>query len=187
MTLTPQESAGLDALADTFVPSLAFEKDEDPVLFSMGASDLGVSARVAEALERIDPEKRNAFRFFLRLLENPLFMAGVSSTASRFSRLPQAKREKVLQRLARSAVPQLRSAYQGARSLVMLHAYAANGSPESDSLLSAIGYEPQINRKSTAPHIPVTKLGQESVLECDVCVVGSGAAGSVVAAELAAS
>ena len=187
MTLTPRESAGLDALAATFVPSLAFEKDEDPVLFSMGASDLGVSARVAEALERIDPEKRNAFRFFLRLLENPLFMAGISSTASRFSRLSQAKREKVLQRLARSAVPQLRSAYQGARSLVMLHAYAANGSPESDSLLSAIGYEPQINRKSTAPHIPVTKLGQESVLDCDVCVVGSGAAGSVVAAELAAS
>jgi choline dehydrogenase-like flavoprotein len=142
---------------------------------------------VAEALEQIDPEKRNAFRFFLRLLENPLFMAGVSSTASRFSRLGQEKREKVLQRLARSAVPQLRSAYQGARSLVMLHAYAANGSPESDSLLSAIGYEPQINRKSTAPHIPVTKLGQESVLECDVCIVGSGAAGSVVAAELAAS
>ena len=187
MTLTPQESAGLDALANTFVPSLAFEKDEDPVLFSMGASDLGVSARVAEALERIDPEKRNAFRFFLRLLENPLFMAGVSSTASRFSRLGQEKREKVLRRIARSAVPQLRTAYQGARSLVMLHAYAANGSPESDSLLSAIGYEPQINRKSTAPHIPVTKLGQESVLECDVCVVGSGAAGSVVAAELAAS
>ena len=187
MTLTPRESAGLDALAATFVPSLAFEKDEDPVLFSMGASDLGVSARVAEALERIDPEKRNAFRFFLRLLENPLFMAGISSTASRFSRLPQAKREKVLRRLAMSAVPQLRSAYQGARSLVMLHAYAANGSPESDSLLSAIGYEPQINRKSTAPHIPVTKLGQESVLDCDVCVVGSGAAGSVVAAELAAS
>jgi choline dehydrogenase-like flavoprotein len=187
MILTPRESAGLDALAETFVPSLAFEKDEDPVLFSMGASDLGVSARVAEALERIDPEKRNAFRFFLRLLENPLFMAGVSSTASRFSRLGQEKREKVLRHVARSAVPQLRTAYQGARSLVMLHAYAANGSPESDSLLSAIGYEPQINRKSTAPHIPVTKLGQESVLECDVCVVGSGASGGVVAAVLAAS
>ena len=187
MTLTPQESAALDALADTFVPSLAFEKDEDPVLFSMGAGDLGVSARVAEALERIDPAKRNAFRFFLRLLENPLFIAGVSASASRFSRLPQEKREKVLQRLARSAVPQLRSAYQGARSLVMLHAYAANGTPESAALLSAIGYEPAINRKATAPHIPINRLGPESTVGCDVCVIGSGAAGSVVAAELAAS
>jgi choline dehydrogenase-like flavoprotein len=69
----------------------------------------------------------------------------------------------------------------------MLHAYAANGSPESDSLLSAIGYEPEINRKSTAPHIPITKIDHDSTLGCDVCVVGSGAAGSVVAAELAAS
>ncbi|MDP9201006.1 MAG: GMC family oxidoreductase [Gemmatimonadota bacterium] len=187
MNLTHRETVALEALADTFVPSLAFAKDEDPVLFSMSASDLGVSPRVAEALERIDPAKRNAFRFFLRLLENPLFIAGVSSRASRFSSLPHDSREKVLQHLARSVVPQLRSAYQGARSLVMLHTYAANGSPESDALLAAIGYEPQINRKATAPHIPLSKVGTESTIECDVCVVGSGAAGSVVAAELAAS
>ena len=187
MKLTHRETEALDALADTFVPSLAFETDEDPALFSMSASDLGVSALVAKALGRIDPAKRNAFRFFLRLLENPLFIAGVSSSASRFSRLPQTQREKVLQRLARSAVPQLRSAYQGARSLVMLHTYAANGTPESDALLSAIGYEPEINRRATAPHVPLTKLGTESTIECDVCVVGSGAAGSVVAAELAAN
>jgi len=187
MNLTHSETEALDALADTFVPSLAFAKDEDPVLFCMSAADLGVTARVAEALALIDPAKRNAFRFFLRLLENPLFIASVSSRASPFSRLTQAAREKVMQRLARSVVPQLRSAYQGARSLVMLHTYAANGSPESDALLSAIGYEPEINRKATAPRIPISRLGTDATMECDVCVVGSGAAGSVVAAELAAS
>ena len=187
MSLTKRETDALDALADTFVPSLAFAKDEDPVLFSMSAADLGVGARVAETLERIDPAKRKAFQLFLGLLENPLFIAGVSSSASPFSRLPQAKREKVLHRLAHSVVPQLRSAYQGARSLVMLHTYAANGSPESDALLSAVGYEPQVNRKATAPHVPIAKIGTESTIECDVCVVGSGAAGSVVAAELAGS
>ena len=187
MKLTHRETEALDALADTFVPSLAFARDEDPALFSMSASDLGVSARVAEALDRIDPAKRNGFRFFLGILENPLFIASVSSRAAPFSRLPHATREKILQRLARSAVPQLRSAYQGARSLVMLHAYAANGSPESAALLSAIGYEPEVNRKATAPHIPLTHPGANSTIECDVCVVGSGAAGSVAAAELAAS
>jgi len=187
MTLSPRETEALGALADTFVPSLAFASDEDPALFSMSASDLGVGGRVAEALERIDPAKRKAFRFFLRILENPLFIAGISGHASRFSRLPQPKREKVLRRLAQSTVPQLRSAYQGARSLVMLHTYAANGTPESDALLSAIGYEPEINRKSTAPHIQLVKAGPESSIDCEVCVVGSGAAGSVVAAELAAS
>lgn len=187
MNLTHRETEALDALADTFVPSLAFARDEDPVLFSMSANDLGVSAHVADALDRIDPAKAKAFRFFLGLLENPLFIAGVSSRAAPFSRLPHAAREKILQRLARSAVPQLRTAYQGARSLVMLHTYASNGSPESDALLSAIGYEPEINRKATAPHIPLASPGTESNIECDVCVVGSGAAGSVVAAELAAS
>jgi choline dehydrogenase-like flavoprotein len=187
MILTQRETAALDILCDTFVPSLAFTKDEDPVLFSMSAADLGVSARVAEALDRIEPAKSEGFRLFLRLLENPLFIATVSSSATRFSRLSQAGRERVLQRLSRSVVPQLRSAFQGARSLVLLHAYAANGTPESSAILSAIGYEPEINQKATAPRIPISKPGRDAKIECDVCVVGSGAAGSVVAAELAAS
>ncbi|PYP54101.1 MAG: hypothetical protein DMD39_02760, partial [Gemmatimonadetes bacterium] len=187
MNLTTRETEALDALCDTFVPSLAFEKDEDPALFSMSARDLGVAAQVAEALERIEPAKRDSFRLFLKLLENPLFIATVSANAKRFSRLSQAARERVLQRLSRSAVPQLRAAFQGARSLVMLHTYASNGTPESDALLSAIGYEPQINQKASAPRIPLSKPGPETEIECDVCVVGSGAAGSVVAAEFAAN
>ena len=187
MNLTHRETVALDALCDTFVPSLAFSNDEDPALFSMSAADLGVSARVAEALDRIEPAKGEAFRLFLRLLENPLFIATVSASATTFSRLSQAARERVLQRLARSVVPQLRSAYQGARSLVMLHTYAANGTPESDAILAAIGYEPEINQKATAPRIPVAKLGNDARIECEVCIVGSGAAGSVVAAELAAN
>ena len=184
MSLTAREKEALDALCDAFFPSLAFEKDEDPTLFSMSAADLGVSARVAGALEIIDSDKAEAFRFFLRLLENPIFIASVGAKPTRFSRLSQQARERVLQRLARSAVPQLRGAYQGARSLAMLHTYASNGTAESDSLLAAIGYEPSLNAKATAPHIPITRVG-DSKLECDVCVVGSGAAGGVVAAELA--
>ncbi len=187
MSLTHRETEALDILCDTFVPSLAFTKDEDPVLFSMSAADLGVSARVAESLDRIEPAKREAFRLFLRLLENPLFIATVSAKATRFSRLSQAERERILQRLARSVVPQLRSAYQGARSLVMLHTYAANGTPESAAILSAIGYGPELNQKATAPRIPISKPGSDARIECDVCIIGSGAAGSVVAAELAAN
>ncbi|HYU52359.1 MAG TPA: hypothetical protein VEK37_05415, partial [Gemmatimonadaceae bacterium] len=63
MNLTPRETEVLDALCDTFVPSLAFEKDEDPALFSMSAKDLGVSSLIADALDKIDPAKRDAFRF----------------------------------------------------------------------------------------------------------------------------
>jgi choline dehydrogenase-like flavoprotein len=187
MNLSQRETEALDALCDTFVPSLAFSDDEDPVVFSMSAGDLGVSSRVAAALDLIEPAKADAFRFFLRLLGNPLFMASVSRSATRFSQLSQSRRERVLQRFASSTVPQLRSAYQGARSLVMLHTYASNGTPESDALLRALGYDAPINLRSTAPRVPVVAIRDESKIECDVCVVGSGAAGSVVAAELAAA
>src|SRR3954466_11360980 len=105
MTLTRKETEALDALCDTFVPSLAFEKDEEPTLFSMAAADLGVCARVTAARERVDATKREAFRFFLSLLENPLFMATVSSSATRFSRLSLPGRERVLRRFAGSRIP----------------------------------------------------------------------------------
>src|SRR5215208_3976098 len=131
MNLTQRETDALDALCDTFVPSLAFERDENPVLFSVSANDLGVSARVTEALEIIDPAKSRAFQLFLRLLENPFFIAGVSANPRRFSQLPRPARERVLRRLAHSSIPPLRSAFQGARSLAMLHTYAASGTPES--------------------------------------------------------
>lgn len=186
MNLTRRELDALEALCDTFVPSLAFGPDEEPALFSMSARDLGIPTKVAEALDRIDTSKRSAFRLFLSLLENPVFIASVTANPSRFSRLSLPAREKVLLRLSRSHLPQLRTAYQGARSLTMLHAYAGDGTPESDALLRAIGYDANLNPKATAPRIPVARVSEiASKIECDVCVVGSGAAGSVVAAELA--
>ena len=47
MNLTHTETEALDALCDTFVPSLAFEKDEDPPLrdVSGGPPSGGVSFR----------------------------------------------------------------------------------------------------------------------------------------------
>jgi len=51
MKLTERETAALEALCDTFVPSLAFEKDEDPALFSMSAADL---VKVNHYLTRAD-------------------------------------------------------------------------------------------------------------------------------------
>ena len=187
MNLTKREMGALEALCDTFVPSLAFAPDEDPALFSMSARDMGVAGKVAEALYRIDSTKRAAFRLFLTLLENPVFIASVSAHATPFSRLSLPARERVLLRLERSRLPQLRTAYQGARSLVMLHTYAADGSVESDALLRSVGYDAKLNAKATAPRIPVARVSDIAArIECDVCVVGSGAAGSVVAAELAA-
>ena len=186
MNLTGREVDALEALCDTFVPSLPVDDDADPTLFRISARELGVSNRVANALDRIDRTKRDGFRLFLRLLESPLFVAAFLGTAKRFSRLSLEARERLLRRLAESSVPQLRSASQGARSLVMLHTYAANGTPESDALLSAIGYEPERNVRASAPRIPVTKP-DDATIHCDVCVIGSGAGGSVVAAELAKS
>ncbi len=187
MVLTRSQRAALDALCDTFVPALTPSGDDDPILFAASAEDLGVTARVIEALATIDPAKRKAFLLFLGLIENPIFVGALTGRLSRFSRLPLKARERLLRRLAESPLPPLRTAFQGARGLAMLHAYASNGSVQSERVLRAIGYAPKINRAVSAPRLPAMRTNPSERLECDVCVIGSGAAGSVVAAELAAA
>lgn len=184
--LTPSERAALDALGDTFMPALGPASGDDPILFAASAAQLGVTARVLETLATIDPAKRKAFLLFLALLENPLFVAAMSGNFARFSLLSHPDRERLLTRLARSVLPPLRTAFQGARSLIMLHAYGANGSPESERVLASIGYAPAINQAASAPRVATYHGRRGAHLECDVCVIGSGAGGSVVAAELAA-
>ena len=96
MDLTKRETDALEALCDTFVPSLAFEAGEDPALFSISARDMGVAEKVAQALDRIDSSKRSAFRLFLALLENPVFIASLVARAKPFSRLSLSARERMI-------------------------------------------------------------------------------------------
>ncbi|MEP6693963.1 MAG: GMC family oxidoreductase N-terminal domain-containing protein, partial [Chloroflexota bacterium] len=166
----------LALLCDTFVPGggnlpSASRLGVDRVLRAE-VTALGRPALVAELDQLLDT------------IESPLLNFALSGRPARFTALGQAEREAFLRRWAASPLPLKRRAFQVMKRLVLLYTYGQDGSP----FAAAAGYErpplpPIADPVSLNARTPVAG----ETIEADVCVIGSGAGGSVAAAELAAA
>ena len=135
--------------------------------FAPGSVELGVPEQVLD-LARLNPsvEERD-----LRLLLS-LF------ALRRFAHLPAARREAVLRAWCDSRLAMRRAAFHGLRKGALLAFYSHSDVQER------IGYPGPLGAPATArpSRIQTTPAAD---LDCDICVVGSGAGGGVAAAVLA--
>ena len=166
----------LAALCDVFVPAVgdlpsASGLGVDRVLRSE-VTALGRPALVAELDQLLDT------------IESPVLNLALTGRAIRFTSLAQADREEYLKRWAASPLPLKRRAFQVMKRLVLLYTYGQDGSPYA----ALTGY---VRPPLDDPAQPATLRARRGVagetVDADVCVIGSGAGGSVVAAELAAA
>jgi choline dehydrogenase-like flavoprotein len=176
--LNETQRAILTAVCDTAVPSL--ERDRDPDgLWARNASDIGVDAGVAQLIEEIpDPELQAGL---LQLID-ALGGQGITRAPS------QESREQILRNTALSDP----RAAAGVAALIGMTLFLHYGAPDPDTGQNpnwkTFGYPgplsapPQVE-KLLRIHQP---QGEEETLEADVCIVGSGSGGAVVAATLAA-
>jgi choline dehydrogenase-like flavoprotein len=120
---------------------------------------------------------------------SPTFGALLAGRPQGFAQLPPQLRERALQRMAASPLPFLRQGFQTLKRLVTFIFYSAPAGGVNPNW-EAIGY-------SATPHPPPADAAPKPIrtltvtedvdLTADAVVIGSGAGGAVVAAELAAT
>ncbi len=179
---SPQGSrhlAVLRTLADVAVPSVAPPRSGggDPVFWARRASDLDVAEAVAGAIAtRLQPADAAGLTELLGVLGK-----------LQVHRLPGPARDALLTTLRRASADAAKG-LDGLRALSLMMFYGLPDTDGTNPNWPVIGYPgPPVVTDPPARTLrsePVT-AGTDTVWEADVCVVGSGAGGGVIAAEVA--
>ena len=173
--LTDTHRAVLRALADTVVPSLP--RDDDPTGFwAASGSDLGADVAAAHVLSGLPEEQ---FTGLLSLLDGLHAVGFVTGS--------QPSREQLIRDVGlMGAVPA--AAMDALTSLTTALAYfAPDPTTGVNPAWKVYGYEgpPQIAPGGCEPLEVFVPSGDESTIDADVCIVGSGAGGGLIAGVLA--
>jgi choline dehydrogenase-like flavoprotein len=180
MDLSPSQRRALDAICDTFCP------DSNGVL---AASELGVPDALT-GMVALNPREaeRKQLQQLLGLWDTRALTALAGGGFERFSSLGREAREKVLLSWADSRIPQRRAAFQALRKGSLL-LYWALPAPDGgrNPAWDAVGYDGPLGRRQDAAPKPLRPIEprEDTTLECDVAIVGSGAGGGPVAGVLA--
>src|SRR4051794_2150847 len=132
--------------------------------------------------------ERNQVTQLLSLWDTALVTAIGGGGLKRFSSLSQGERERVVLSWADSRVPQRRAAFQALRKGVLLCYYGLPGADGGRSpVWEAMDYPGPLGPPQDPPPktIKPVEVQGDTDIECDVCIVGSGAGGGVAAAVLA--
>jgi len=171
----------LEAICDTFAPSLQIDDAEQPLreLYARSAADLGVAAQIEGLLAASAlPDDIEALG---QLLDG--------FAAQGFAELPLDERTALVHAIAASS-PEARLGVRQLRGLTMLFFYALPDEAGHNDNWDALGYPGPLSAPPSPEQAPKTIAveqlsGETATLRADACVVGSGAGGGVIAAELA--
>jgi choline dehydrogenase-like flavoprotein len=168
----------LEALCDTFVPSADYDGDDQVMRAYMGrsATDMGVPAAIEGLMaQAMLPEEIEGFGMLLDGLGD-------------FAGMPIETRTQAIKQIS-AASPEAKLGLKVFKGLTFLFFYALPDEQGRNPNWEAIGYPGPISAPPSAAEAPKTidveqLSGAEATLTVDVCVVGSGAGGGVLAAEL---
>ena len=182
--LTERERASLAALCNAFHPSLPADGYDDPLLFSTSAIDLGVPRAAEQAIASLPPAERAELRRLLRFLDSALGGLVIRKFHG-VTKMNPEEREKLLAALSVHRNARLRQGFQALKRLSSFLYYSVLDQRGQNRIWPTIGYTPSSQPATGAEPIRVIKFDTSTTIDCDVCVIGSGAGGGTVAGELA--
>lgn len=183
--LSPDERTTLLWVCGALFPRLEAAAGDDAELFTADAVSLGVPGAIEEALAAVPQEQVQDFRLLLRALDHPLFVLGIIGKAKSFRSLRAEDRERLLLAMATSSVPLARKGFQAVKRLASFLFYSLIDERRSNPTWRGIGYAATPTTPARDAALSLTSIDAPIRLEADACIVGSGAGGGVVAAELA--
>lgn len=190
--LTSAEMQTLAAICEALIPSGPPPDGEEDAreFYARSASDLDLARLVAETLAAESPETRTQFKQLLGLLQSPIAGALLMGRPQSFAQATLAARTVALRKMSMSSVPTLRQGFQAVKRLATFIWYSV---PDVDGVnpnWSAIGYAPApppASAQTTPKRIHPLSVTGALTLTTDAVIVGSGAGGGVMAAELTAA
>ena len=187
--LSAEEFALVEAICDTFLPALEPPPESSPeqnAYYRRTASDLHVPLLIAETLGQEDATAQAELRQLLALFAGPLGGLLLIGKPQPFVKLSQSDRERYLLALANSPLPQFRKGYQVFKRLSGFLFFSVPTPDGTNPNWPVLDYPAPIppTKDAFRPLKPLA-IEQDTVLECDAVVIGSGAGGGVVAGELA--
>ncbi|HUY80030.1 MAG TPA: GMC family oxidoreductase N-terminal domain-containing protein [Ktedonobacterales bacterium] len=190
--LTGAELRTLTAICEALIPSLPAPAGEEAAsdFYARSASDLNVAQLIAETLAVESPETRAQFKQLLGLLQSPIAGALLMGRPQSFAQAPLAARESALRKMSVSSVPTLRQSFQAVKRLAAFIWYSTPVADGANPNWSAIGYTPAtppVSAQTTPKRIHPLPVTDDLTLTADAVIVGSGAGGGVMAAELTAA
>ncbi len=180
-------SPALSALVDTFLP--AASADSMGPAYPSGSA-VGVDRDVAELVDGLPAVERAEFAALLRAVESRFTNLLLSGRPVRFTRLSPEQRESYLRAWSTSRLTVKRKGFHSIKRLAVGLYFSQPTAGTSNPLWDQIHYErPAPTEAVPDPLAGFLPVRPESDVEedTDVCVVGSGAGGSVVAARVAAA
>jgi choline dehydrogenase-like flavoprotein len=153
----------------------------------------GMAGQIAESIARTiaevaRPAEQADFRQALSVLENSIVNLVLAGSFKGLRSMSPEERERVLRAWSNSGIGMLRKGFQTFKRLVLFHEYSLI--PDSSDVnpnWPRIHYPGPVEAPEVEKPIAVKEISRSTAIDADVVVIGSGAGGGVVAAELAAA
>lgn len=150
------------------------------------STDVSLVDLIDAGLDDTPQHLRAQFRLLLRAMGNPAVNFLLAGRPRAVAGMTDDQAQVYLRALGLSRIGMKRSAFHALKALVGYLTYAAHRNGAPNPLWREMGYPGSPVTPNPQPK-PITPLAitADKHLEADVCVIGSGAGGSVVAARLA--
>lgn len=153
----------------------------------------GMAGQIAESVARTiaevaRPAEQADFRQALSVLENSIANLVLAGSFKGLGSMNPEERERVLRAWSNSGIGMLRKGFQTFKRLILFHEYSLI--PDTSDVnpnWPRIRYPGPVETPDIEKPITVKEITRSTAMDADVVVIGSGAGGGVVAAELAAA